>query len=126
MTNTGARRGAEVVQCYVAPSSSRLLRPRRELRAFEKVWLEPGESTTVSFELGDRAFAYWDPGDRVHSELMKRVVPMGMPSDRAVRHVEAGWYLEAGEYALHIGRSSAETAHVCRVRIEKDAGPLAP
>ena len=42
-TNTGARRGAEVVQCYVEPVAPSRFRPVRELRAFEKVWLDPGE-----------------------------------------------------------------------------------
>ena len=67
VTNTGDRRGAEVVQCYVAPpTSSRVTRPPKELKAFAKVQLDPGESTTVELTLDARAFAYWDPsaGDR--------------------------------------------------------------
>ena len=49
VTNTGDRRGAEVVQCYVAPPRRRRLvtRPPKELKAFAKVRLDPGESTTV-------------------------------------------------------------------------------
>ena len=45
VTNTGATRGAEVVQCYVADLESSVPRPPQELKAFAKVWLEPGEST---------------------------------------------------------------------------------
>jgi beta-glucosidase len=129
ITNTGSRRAAEVVQCYVAPESSKLMRPRRELKAFEKVWLDPGESTVVTLELGDRAFAYWDTGDRAYPALLERpggvtaAVPSGGGKDR---RQASGWYLDAGRYALHIGRSSAETAHVCSVTIQKEAGPLAP
>jgi len=128
VTNTGSRRAAEVVQCYVAPESSRLTRPPRELKAFEKVWLDPGESTTVTLELGDRAFAYWDSGDAIYADLVARpggvtaAVPSGGGKDRRQK---AGWYLDAGGYALHIGRSSAETAHVCNVTVQKEAGPLA-
>src|SRR5437879_3390281 len=62
VTNTGARRGAEVVQCYVAPAATRLARPPQELKAFAKVALDPGETTTIDLVLDDRAFAYWDPG----------------------------------------------------------------
>jgi beta-glucosidase len=91
VTNTGARRGAEVVQCYVAPLAPSLFRPERELKGFAKVWLDPGESTVAEFDLDARAFAYWDPGD-------------------------AGrWRVDAGDYDIHIGRSSADSAAVARV-----------
>jgi beta-glucosidase len=91
VTNTGARRGAEVVQCYVAPPQpSRVVRPPHELKAFAKVWLDPGEETTTVLELDERAFAYWDP-------------------------VEPGWRADPGRYELHVGRSSADVAHVVSV-----------
>lgn len=60
VTNTGSRAGKHVVQLYVSPAPASVRRPVRELRAFEKVALDPGESTEVRFELDDRAFAYWD------------------------------------------------------------------
>lgn len=61
VTNTGGRDGAEVVQVYVdATSHGEVLRPRRELRAFTKVFLAAGDSTTVELPLDRRAFAYWD------------------------------------------------------------------
>ena len=62
LRNIGDRAGSEVVQCYVAPESPRLARPRKELKAFAKVRLEPGQSAQVVLELDDRSFAYWDPG----------------------------------------------------------------
>ena len=62
VTNTGRRAGAEVVQCYVAPASPRLARPPKELKAFAKVRLAPGQTTVVDLVLDDRSFAYWDPG----------------------------------------------------------------
>lgn len=58
--NTGSRRGAETVQLYVAPVASSVERPAHELKDFHKVWLEPGETKTVVFELGQEAFAFFD------------------------------------------------------------------
>ena len=58
--NTGARAGKEVVQLYVAPPAGGMFRPVRELRAYSKVELAPGESRTVELTLGGRAFAYYD------------------------------------------------------------------
>ncbi len=63
VTNSGARRGATVVQAYVAPRESSVARPPKELRAYAKVWLEPGTGETVLFELDREAFAYWSPAD---------------------------------------------------------------
>lgn len=60
VTNTGARAGKEIVQIYIANAPCREVRPVRELRAFRKVYLEPGETKTISFDLGKRAFAQWD------------------------------------------------------------------
>ncbi len=60
VTNTGKRAGKHVVQVYVATDSGPVRRPERELRAFSKVALKPGETQTVQLELPRRAFAYWD------------------------------------------------------------------
>lgn len=60
VTNTGARAGKHVVQLYVATDAGPVNRPVRELRAFDKVSLDPGQSATVELELSRRAFAYWD------------------------------------------------------------------
>jgi beta-glucosidase len=98
VTNTGDRRGAEVVQCYVAPPQSpAVTRPPKELKAFAKVWLDPGASTTTELVLDTRAFAYWDP--------------------TAARGEGGGgdWQVAPGTYTLHVGRSSADVAHVVSV-----------
>ncbi|WP_246005566.1 glycoside hydrolase family 3 C-terminal domain-containing protein [[Actinomadura] parvosata] len=58
--NTGGREGKHVVQVYVATTAGPVRRPVRELRAFTKIELSPGQRETVRFELGRRAFAYWD------------------------------------------------------------------
>ena len=60
VTNTGSITGKEVVQLYIAPPCDGIFRPVRELRAFAKVELAPGESRTVSLTLDRRAFAYYD------------------------------------------------------------------
>ncbi|WP_449408760.1 glycoside hydrolase family 3 C-terminal domain-containing protein [Microbacterium maritypicum] len=82
VTNTGKRTGKHVVQVYVATDSGPVRRPERELRAFSKVALEPGETRTVQLELPRRAFAYWD-----------------------VQH--GRWVVAAGEYRIQV----ADDAH---------------
>lgn len=59
--NTGGVAGAEIVQLYVGQDvCTNVPRPVKELKDFAKVWLEPGETKTVKFELDSRAFAYWN------------------------------------------------------------------
>ena len=65
VTNTGDRAGAEVVQLYVAPPQDGIHRPVRELKGFQKIFLQPNESKTVSFELEDRSFALWQDGWKI-------------------------------------------------------------
>ncbi len=60
VTNTGSRAGAEVVQLYLHESDPRLPRPDRELAAFAKVSLEPGETKRVVLSVPRRAFEWWD------------------------------------------------------------------
>ncbi len=61
ITNTGSRAGAEIVQLYVGQDVCRkVTRPIKELKGFEKIRLEPGETKTVTFTLDRRAFAFWD------------------------------------------------------------------
>jgi beta-glucosidase len=58
--NTGRLAGQEVVQLYVHEQNARIVRPEKELKAFTKVALQPGEEKTVSFQLKSRDFAYYD------------------------------------------------------------------
>ena len=100
VTNTGNRAGKEVVQLYVSAPDAAVPTPLRQLRAFSKVSLEPGESTTVTFALDDRAYAYWD-----------------------VR--TSGWLVAAGTYVLSVGRNSHEVELSASVRLAgPKAGPL--
>jgi beta-glucosidase len=115
VTNTGARAGSEVVQCYVSPPVTRLARPPKELKAFAKVWLEPGETTTVDLVLERRAFAYWEPGqddwDDVQALLPQMFNVLSPPIPRRTR----GWQVDAGRYDLLIGRSSGDAPIRCSV-----------
>ncbi len=81
--NTGAWRGAEVVQVYVAPRNPRLPRPPKELKAFTKVRLEPGETRTIALTLEPRAFAPYDPST-------------------------ATWPIDPGDYDILVGRSAED------------------
>ena len=67
ITNTGQAAGSEIVQLYIAPPQDGLYRPVKELKGFQKLFLQPGESRTVSFELCDRCFAVWNEGWKIPS-----------------------------------------------------------
>ena len=82
--NTGKRAGKTVAQVYVGDVEGYVnaVRPVRELKAFRKVELQPGESKEVSFTLCKRAFATW------RSEIHD-------------------WFVESGEFSIEVGDSSA-------------------
>lgn len=100
VTNTGGRAGAEVVQLYVRPHSSRMPRPPKELKGFEKVRLAPGETKTATFVLTARDFSYYDPERRA-------------------------WVAEPGLYDLLVGASSRDIRVQATVRVAEGekAGP---
>jgi beta-glucosidase len=83
VTNTGERAGAEVVQVYVHHREPSVERPVRELKGFEKVELEPGDSEMVTIELDESSFQYYHPD-------------------------ELEWVLESGEYEIQVGNSSRD------------------
>jgi beta-glucosidase len=62
VTNTGERTGSTVVQLYIGDTEASVSRPLRELKAFRKVRLEPGEARGVNFDLDLRSFAFFDVG----------------------------------------------------------------
>jgi beta-glucosidase len=60
VTNSGELTGEEVVQLYIADKSSPDPRPIKDLRGFERISLNPGETKTVEFDLTSRDLAYWN------------------------------------------------------------------
>lgn len=108
--NTGGRRGAEVVQCYVAPPRTEVHRPAKELKAFAKLWLDPGEAGAACLELDSRAFAYW------HVPVPAAVSARNPRTEVAPERLAAarrgpGWVVAPGTYRLCVGRSSAQIEH---------------
>jgi beta-glucosidase len=71
VTNSGARAGDEIVQMYVHPRVSSVVQPVLRLAGFDRVHLEPGETRTVSFDVGAEQLAIWN-------RQMKRVVEPGV------------------------------------------------
>lgn len=68
VTNTGAVRGDEVVQVYIHDELASVVRPMKQLAAFKRVTLEPGESREVELEIPNRQFALWDRDMNFHVE----------------------------------------------------------
>jgi beta-glucosidase len=81
--NTGPRAGDEVVQLYVRHQGSKVERPLKELRGFERVALQAGERKTVQMKLRASALAYWDEkaGRFVVEEEPVRLIVGGSSSD---------------------------------------------
>ena len=93
VTNTGSRDGDEVVQMYVRHLGSKVERPIKELKGFERVAVPHGETRKVTFNLKAKDLAYWD---------------------------EAGnrWVVEAEPVEIQVGGSSADVAGAKTVRVE--------
>ncbi len=81
--NTGTRQGAEVVQMYISDLKSSLPRPVKELKGFEKVYLNPGEEKEISFTIDKNALGFFD--DTKHE-----------------------WVAEPGSFEALIGASSTD------------------
>lgn len=81
--NTGKVAGAEVAQLYVAIPPTSAPQPPRQLKGFEKVMIQPGQTAHVSFSLDGRSLSYWD----VKSH---------------------GWKVARGKYAVYVGSSSRD------------------
>ncbi len=93
VTNTGKTAGAEVLQLYVSEANPTVLRPAKELKAFSKVYLQPGEKTVVELTVSASDFAYWD--DVMHD-----------------------WNCNSGEYVISVGNSSRNI--ISEVRVVKE------
>jgi beta-glucosidase len=98
LKNTGTRPGAEVAQVYVGdpPSSSE---PPKQLKSYQKVFLQPGQTSQVSLTLDPRAFAYWATSQN-------------------------GWAIGGGTYTLLVGSSSRDIRLQGTVNVgKKTLGP---
>ena len=84
VTNVGAVTAAEVAQVYVGDPSASVPRPAKELKAFRKVRLAPGQTEHVTVHLDRRAFAYYDVGRK-------------------------DWAVDPGQFHIYVGDSSAQT-----------------
>jgi beta-glucosidase len=77
VTNTGSREGDEVVQLYVQHPKSAVVRPRQELKGFQRIALRPKETKTVQIPLKASALAWWDeklPGFSVEEEPVRLLI----------------------------------------------------
>ncbi len=83
VANTGRRTGDEVVQLYARHVGSKVARPKRDLRGFRRITLDPGQRRTVNFTVPASSLAYWDAA--VH-----------------------GWNVEQDAVAFEVGASSAD------------------
>ena len=81
--NTGDVAGYEIAQLYVADKESTIYRPEKELKAFKKVWLNPGEIKEISLTLNKRAFAFYNVNIN-------------------------DWCVESGDFEILVGASSAD------------------
>lgn len=81
--NTGKVAGAEVAQVYVSQPAALLPRPEKELKAFRKVFLKPGEQKTISITLNEDAFQYFN-------DVLNK------------------WTMDGGTYKILVGSSSRD------------------
>ena len=89
VTNTGNRAGAEVIQLYVHDMKSSLPRPMKELKAFQKVYLQPGERKQVSLTIDKEALSYYDDGKQAWvAEPGDFEALIGTSSDRLTQKVK--------------------------------------
>lgn len=91
--NSGSRYGAEVAQLYVSDPVCKVMRPTKELKAFEKVFLQPGESKTVELNVKVSDLAFYDEAQK-------------------------GWNVEAGEFILQLGNSSGNISQTVKVTVK--------
>ena len=100
VTNTGNMAGKEIVQLYISDKTKAAIRPVHELKGFEKIALNPGETGTVSFELDKRSFAWFN-------------------------EAISDWYAASGEYVIEIGKSSRDIVLTETIEVKGDA-PVLP
>ena len=98
VTNTGSRASDEVVQLYVHARKSRVKRPIKELKGFQRVPLRPNETIKVVFSLPAAELAFWDV-------------------------TRAKWVVESGEYDIMAGSSSADIRLQASITVDGETVP---
>ncbi len=93
VSNTGRTAGAETIQLYISDPKSSVIRPDKELKGFQKVFLQPGESKTVRFSLNKDDLSYFD----------------------AERHE---WVAEPGVFIAKIGASSGDIRKTIKFKLK--------
>ncbi|MBP3401707.1 MAG: glycoside hydrolase family 3 C-terminal domain-containing protein [Clostridia bacterium] len=93
ITNTGSVAGAEVAEVYVSCKNRKVYRPKKELKGFAKVFLEAGESKTVTVNFDDKAFRYYNAE-------------------------KCAWEVEGGEYDIIVAASAADEKLTATVSVE--------
>lgn len=93
ITNTGSVEGKEVVQIYLEKVNSLIDRSKHELKAFDKVSLQPGETKTVTLQLDKRAFSFFSLSTHL-------------------------WEVEAGEYLVKFASSSRDVRQTVSINME--------
>lgn len=99
LTNTGKVPGMEIAQLYVGCQSSKIFRPKKELKGFTKVYLKPSESKRVTISFDDKTFRYFN-----------------VKTNR--------WEIEEAEYQLMIGASSADIRLTGTLFVEGTNAPI--
>lgn len=79
--NTGLRAGSEIVQLYISDKKSSLPRPIKELKGFQKIYLQPGEEQILQFTIDKEALCFYDD-------------------------IQQKWITEPGKFEVLIGASS--------------------
>lgn len=93
--NTGKVAGSEIAQVYVAKKGSKIIRAKKELKGFAKVYLEPNEKTEVEIALDERAFQYYN------TKVEK-------------------WVTEPGKYEVLVGSSSRDIQLIIETQLMGD------
>ena len=93
VTNTGSRPGAEVVQLYIGDEESSLPRPVKELKGFQKIALDPGQTQTVTFEITPDMLQYYDDA-------------------------KGAWVAEPGTFTAYVGAASDDIHGIARFELK--------
>jgi beta-glucosidase len=93
LENSGKRAGAEVIQLYASETACSVMRPKKELKAFQKVFLQAGEKKLVALKVKISELAYYSEKTNT-------------------------WVVEPGEFVLHIGTSSNDIRKSLQVLVK--------